>query len=299
MGFPPSRCPHAIPTCCDVTDRLKLVLLQGRWQRREEQLWVRSDLDRQRRRHARRRFKVLTAYRAAKSVNGNFGLDNTVAPSSGSLIELGAGSLKKTSVLLRAIYGHLQTAQQDSTGVKDVTYYALDLEHAQLVKTLEQLETTESDAVTSETTRDERGDNRITIKGICAAYEEAFPVLKDGKYDSESSSASSDDEQRTSILFLGSSIGNYARDEAVAFLKQLADEAMKPGDTLLIGLDSCDDKATIERAYNDSQKLTEQFILNGVDHVDRILGGVGLKQTDFRYTNTYNKEKGRHEVSGI
>jgi tRNA-specific adenosine deaminase 2 len=212
---------------------------------------------------------------------------------------LGAGSLKKTSVLLKALANVRNSSQNDEQGKEGVTsgkikYYALDLEYRQLEETLAKLEQGSNDTVTLDGKKEGASD-KIVAKGICASYEEAFPHLRDGSYDSNNTGKSEDDEKKC-IMFLGSSIGNYSRTEAIEFLRQIADEGMKAGDTLLIGIDSTDDKPMIEKAYNDSDNVTRSFILNGIDHVNQILGDVGLKQDDFEYKNRYNKEKGRHEV---
>lgn len=181
-----------------------------------------------------------------------------------------------------------------------MTYYALDLEHGQLETTLAQLEKTTGEAVTTQgMNRSETspvpasGSPKIVAKGICASYDDALPYLKEGKYDSSGSSSRNDPK---SILFLGSSIGNYSRSGASDFLRKISEDAMLPGDTMLIGIDGCDDCVTIERAYNDSLNVTRDFILNGIDHVDAILGHPGFSQDQFEYANRYNQPKGRHEA---
>lgn len=57
-------------------------------------------------------------------------------------------------------------------------------------------------------------------------------------------------DKQTSILWLGSSVGNFHRNEAVDFLRNVQ---LAPGDTMLIGVDSCDDKEMVETAYNDPE----------------------------------------------
>jgi uncharacterized SAM-dependent methyltransferase len=245
------------------------------------------------------------------SVNGSLGLNanqnlrtensltgvgtGTTASSnkSGSVIELGAGSLKKTSVLLQALY---DTVLNEDV-LSNVNYYALDLEHGQLVSTLESLKETVPSAVTIEdqevsASGGKQSKNKIVARGICASYDDALPYLKQGKLDTTSTIHS----ERKSILFLGSSIGNYSRSEGADFLHKISEEAMRPGDTILIGIDGCDDGPRIETAYNDNLGVTRAFILNGVDHVNRILGDVGLSQDKFEYANRYNRGKGRHEA---
>src|SRR5207245_6209718 len=47
--------------------------------------------------------------------------------------------------------------------------------------------------------------------------------------------------------------------------------ALAPGDSFLLGVDLVKDPAVIERAYNDSQGVTEQFVRNGLTHANREL----------------------------
>ena len=63
------------------------------------------------------------------------------------------------------------------------------------------------------------------------------------------------------ILFLGSSIGNFSRREATAFLQSLQ-EQLYPGDMLLIGFDLKKDPFKVLAAYNDSAGITKAFNLN-------------------------------------
>jgi L-histidine Nalpha-methyltransferase len=73
------------------------------------------------------------------------------------------------------------------------------------------------------------------------------------------------------ILFLGSSIGNFTRDEASAFLAHVR-ESMRPEDRLLVGIDLLKERATIEAAYNDSLGVTAAFNRNLLTRVNRELG---------------------------
>ena len=50
----------------------------------------------------------------------------------------------------------------------------------------------------------------------------------------------------------GSSIGNFPRDEAAAFLRRIA-ASLGPRDNLLLGVDACQDAEKVYSAYNDSE----------------------------------------------
>jgi L-histidine N-alpha-methyltransferase len=73
------------------------------------------------------------------------------------------------------------------------------------------------------------------------------------------------------ILFLGSSIGNFTREEAAGFLTHVR-ESMRSDDRLLIGIDLLKERRRIEAAYNDSQGVTAAFNTNLLERVNRELG---------------------------
>jgi hypothetical protein len=75
-------------------------------------------------------------------------------------------------------------------------------------------------------------------------------------------------------LFLGSSLGNFDRASAAPFLKSLP---LKPGDTLLLGLDGRpppgeEGKRKVEMAYNDPAGHTRAFEEHGWDVVKKEMG---------------------------
>lgn len=73
------------------------------------------------------------------------------------------------------------------------------------------------------------------------------------------------------ILFLGSNIGNFSREESVEFFKKIA-SSMNPNDSLFIGFDLQKDPRVILRAYDDSQGVTAAFNLNLLRRINRELG---------------------------
>lgn len=100
------------------------------------------------------------------------------------------------------------------------------------------------------------------------------------------------------LLFLGSSLGNFDRVASANFLRSLP---LRPGssDTLLLGLDGRNDKARVERAYNDPAGYTAKFIMNGLNVAAKSLG---LNETEvsfvdrFDYHGTYNEDIGELPV---
>jgi L-histidine N-alpha-methyltransferase len=73
------------------------------------------------------------------------------------------------------------------------------------------------------------------------------------------------------IAFLGSTIGNLHPDRRARLLAAIA-ATLEPSDAFLLGVDLVKDRARIEAAYNDSQGVTESFVRNGLDAVNRELG---------------------------
>ncbi len=76
---------------------------------------------------------------------------------------------------------------------------------------------------------------------------------------------------RRLFFYPGSSIGNFAPDEAIVFLHRLracgGDDAQ-----LLIGVDLIKDEAVLNTAYDDPLGVTAAFNRNVLRHVNRVLG---------------------------
>lgn len=69
------------------------------------------------------------------------------------------------------------------------------------------------------------------------------------------------DAARRAVFFAGSTIGNFEKADAAAFLEKLAGLA-GPGGMLLIGVDLAKDPDVLEAAYDDSSGVTAAFNLN-------------------------------------
>ncbi|GAB1318688.1 Ergothioneine biosynthesis protein 1 [Madurella fahalii] len=182
-------------------------------------------------------------------------------PSGAMVIELGSGNLRKVNLLLRAL---------EAAG-KSVDYYALDLSQQELERTLAQLPTYK----------------HVRAHGLLGTYDDGREWLK----------GSSNASRHKCILSLGSSVGNFDRREAAAFLKAFAD-VLAPGDTMLIGLDACDDPARVYHAYNDKEGLTHEFILNGLRNANKVLEETAFIESEWRVIGeyVYDDEGGRHQA---
>ncbi|KAI0365693.1 DUF323 domain-containing protein [Pilatotrama ljubarskyi] len=243
------------------------------------------------------------------------------APMEEVVVELGAGALRKTSLILRAL--SRQVPSPSST--PPINYYALDLEKRELERTLMELSHTDVGAEMK---------GKVSASGLCGTYDDGLKFIAEGglegrntidklltlaeKYsvervgrdaspDSGSSRSRSEVTETTPpstpgshqplhLLFLGSSLGNFTRGEDAAFLKSLP---LRPGsgDTLLLGLDHDNDPKKIELAYNDPKGITRKFIMNGLVCAGRALGDENLFQQDkWEYVGRYNEELRRHEA---
>lgn len=96
------------------------------------------------------------------------------------------------------------------------------------------------------------------------------------------------------ILWLGSNVGNLDRPRAAAFMRQVR-RTMTERDRLLIGIDLRKERATLERAYDDSRGVTAQFNLNLLARINDELGG-RFDLGAFRHRAIYNEALGRVEM---
>ncbi|WP_299592653.1 L-histidine N(alpha)-methyltransferase [uncultured Microbulbifer sp.] len=77
---------------------------------------------------------------------------------------------------------------------------------------------------------------------------------------------------RKVVFFPGSTIGNFNPEQARALL-ELFSQQLGPGDGLLLGADLVKDSVILERAYHDSNHVTEAFNKNLLHRINRELGG--------------------------
>jgi dimethylhistidine N-methyltransferase len=178
-------------------------------------------------------------------------------PAHSLLVELGSGSCKKTRYIIEELL-----KQRD-----EVIYSPIDISKKMLRESAASLLG--------------QYDN-LEIISVAAEYEEGLWHL----------------DMRTDnpklILWLGSSIGNFELNEAVAFLKSIS-KSLAPDDLFLIGFDLKKDKEVMERAYNDSPGVTAEFNLNLLSRVNRDLGG-DFDLDRFAHRALFNDVKSRIEM---
>src|SRR5262249_40827374 len=99
---------------------------------------------------------------------------------------------------------------------------------------------------------------------------------------------------RDVVYFPGSTIGNFEPDEAIGFLRRIAN-VCRGGGGLLIGVDLKKDTRVVEAAYNDRAGVTAQFNLNLMERINHELGA-DFDLDQWRHRAIYNPNAGRIEM---
>jgi dimethylhistidine N-methyltransferase len=123
----------------------------------------------------------------------------------------------------------------------------------------------------------------LEILPVCADYLQAV-VLPSPRHKSA----------RKIVYFPGSTIGNFEPDEAIGFLRRIANVCRGHGG-LLIGVDLKKDEQVLKAAYNDRAGVTAQFNLNLLQRVNRELGA-DFDLDQWQHRAIYNSEAGRIEM---
>ena len=151
------------------------------------------------------------------------------------LIELGAGDGTKTAVLV----SHFLERNAD------ITYSPIDI-------------------------------SQEALDALSDKFSEEFPSLRmetrQGDYFQILKSLKNGNGRRKVLMFLGSNIGNFTREQSVSFFRDLR-AVMRENDLLFIGFDLLKDPHVIVRAYDDEQGVTAKFNLNLLRRINRELGG--------------------------
>lgn len=101
-------------------------------------------------------------------------------------------------------------------------------------------------------------------------------------------------EGQNLLMFLGGTIGNFAPEQAVAFLREMR-ELMGAHDHLLIGADRVKQPEVLHAAYNDVAGVTAEFNLNLLDVLNRELGA-DFQRPHFEHYACYNPDAAQIEM---
>jgi dimethylhistidine N-methyltransferase len=110
------------------------------------------------------------------------------------------------------------------------------------------------------------------------------------------SSDDSDNKAQKICFFPGSTIGNFAPDEAIALMGGVRGYlGPSLGSVFIVGVDLAKDSATLEAAYDDAQGVTAEFNLNILTRINRELNG-NFDLKNFAHRVQYNRLEGRVEM---
>ena len=178
-------------------------------------------------------------------------------PSPNRVAELGSGSGKKTRWILEALSKRQKTY-----------YYPIEISPSALAaceKELGQLDL-------------------VSIVGHEQPYLEGLRTVAGGR----------DKHDHLLVLFLGSTIGNFDRDAAEDFLREMW-AILQPGDALLLGTDLEKSVELQMLAYNDPAGVTAAFNLNLLARMNRELGA-DFDLSSFRHEARWNSVERRIEM---
>ncbi len=172
------------------------------------------------------------------------------------LVELGAGTASKTTVLLDA------AARLKS----EVLYAPVDVSSDALDVACETIATSLPE---------------VSVTPIVANYVTHPPEL--------------DSFDGTTVgLYIGSSIGNFTPEEARKILRDLRGQ-LQSGDALLLGVDMVKDERTLLAAYDDRAGVTAEFNLNMLHRLNRELDA-DCDPARFRHRVLWNTAQSRIEM---
>jgi L-histidine N-alpha-methyltransferase len=95
-------------------------------------------------------------------------------------------------------------------------------------------------------------------------------------------------------LYIGSSIGNFTPQEARTILRNLRGQ-LQAGDALLLGVDMVKDEPTLVAAYDDRGGVTAEFNLNVLHRLNRELDA-DFDPASFRHLAVWNPQESRIEM---
>ncbi len=172
-----------------------------------------------------------------------------------AIVEYGSGSGRKTAILLRA--------------AQPAAYVAIDISGEQLGVAVAAL----ADMFPA-----------VRMVALCADYTRALPLA----------SLDAIGAGRRVGYFPGSTIGNFTKPEALAFLRN-AREVAGPRGAMLVGVDLKKDPSTLHAAYNDAAGVTADFNLNVLHRINRELGA-DFVPSAYRHRAHYAEDAGRIEM---
>ncbi|MGA7933041.1 MAG: L-histidine N(alpha)-methyltransferase [Kovacikia sp.] len=195
--------------------------------------------------------------RTEQSILENCALEIAQLTGSCELVELGSGSSRKTRLLLEA-YGKLHSQLQ---------YCPIDVSAGILRTTALELLLQYP---------------KLKLCGLAGTYEQALAQLPPAELENRM------------VIFLGSTIGNLSGQDCDRFLTRIQ-QALKPGEFFLLGVDLQKEASVIEAAYNDAEGVTAAFNLNILDHLNERFQG-NFNPNQFSHWAFYNPVQNQIEM---
>lgn len=179
----------------------------------------------------------------------------SLSQSSLQIIELGAGDGRKMVEFVKKL----------SIVIPKITYFPLDISQSILEENVRLFK---------------RNLPEIRIVPVSGDFSKTLDLLDKGT-------------SQKLIVFAGSNIGNFRREQAVEFLKMIM-RHLKPGDFFLLGVDLKKNPKMVHQAYNDAAGITKRFNLNLLTRINRELGG-DFELNSFDHYATYHPIHGAAE----
>lgn len=189
-----------------------------------------------------------------------------------NIVELGAGTATKTGLLLKAAVG-LQGR---------ILYRAIDVSQSALAEAKSRLEA-ELPGVTVMPQISDYTD------GLVDGLETGGLVTK-----GLMTNGYAPDKERRLVLYIGSSIGNFDPEDALALLRDVR-ARLAPADGLLLGIDMVKDSRLLLAAYDDAAGVTAEFNRNALVRINRELE-TGFNPGLFRHRAIWNQKQSRIEM---
>jgi L-histidine N-alpha-methyltransferase len=172
------------------------------------------------------------------------------------VVELGAGTAEKTTVILRALV--LRQGRALYMPI-DVSGAALDVAVARLQAELP----------------------KVDVRPVASRYDDAMPAVEQLG-------------PRRLVLWIGSSIGNYSDVDAITLLQQVR-KSLLPGGCVLIGADKKKSPHLLLPAYDDRQGITAAFNKNMLVRLNRELGAT-FDVASFAHRAVWNEAQSQVEM---
>jgi len=173
-----------------------------------------------------------------------------------TMVELGAGTASKTSILIEELM-HRQARS---------LFYPIDVSPSALQEAVIQLA---------------KRFPQLRVNPIVADYTGGVEAL-------------SRISGRKLVLYIGSSIGNFELDESVRMLRRIR-RSLRSGDALLLGADFAKSPKILVPAYDDAQGVTAAFNKNILARLNRELDA-DFDLDAFRHVALWNKRCSRMEI---